>query len=256
MTEKIRILLSNDDGITSPGIAALEKSLSCLGEIIIVAPDRDQSASSHALSIHRPLRVEKIAPNRYSVDGTPTDCINLAVNGLINGKRPNLVVSGINKGANVGDDVTYSGTVSAAMEGTLLRIPSIAVSVLGKKNFIFETAAEYIKTVASFALKKRLPKDTFLNVNVPNLPIEKIKGVKITKQGKRFYNEEIIKNKDPRGKPYYWIGGDELDYKKIPNSDILSVMNGWISITPINLDFTDYSYLETLDKDHILELKK
>jgi len=256
MPGKVRILISNDDGIASPGLAALEKSLSSLGEVTVVAPDRDQSASSHALSLHRPLRVEKIDPHRYSVDGTPTDCINLAVNGLINGKRPDLVVSGINKGANVGDDVTYSGTVSAAMEGTLLRIPSIAVSLLGKKSFVFDSAADYAKTVAGFVFKNGLPSDTFLNINIPNLPSEDIKGVKITKQGKRFYNDAIIKNKDPRGKPYYWIGGDELAYKKIPNSDILSVMEGWISVTPIKLDFTDYSYLQTLDREHISDLKR
>ncbi len=255
MPSKTRILISNDDGITSPGIAALEKSLSEIGEVIVVAPDRDQSAVSHALSLHRPLRVERVAHNRYSVDGTPTDCINLAMNGLIEGKRPNLIVSGINKGANVGDDVTYSGTVSAAMEGTLLRVPSIAVSVMGKKDFMFEPAANYAKTVALFVLKSRLPKDTLLNVNVPNLPLERIKGIKITKQGKRYYNDPIIKNKDPRGKNYYWIGGDELDFIRTPGSDIVSVMRGYISITPIKLDFTDHSYLETLNK-HMESLKK
>lgn len=256
MPDKTRILISNDDGITSAGIAALEKSLSSMGEVIVVAPDRDQSAASHALSLQRPLRVERVAHNRYSVDGTPTDCINLAVNGLIEGKRPDLVVSGINKGANVGDDVTYSGTVSAAMEGTLLRIPSIAVSVMGRKDFMFEPAADYAKTVARFVLKNRLPKNTLLNVNVPNLPFEKIKGTRITKQGRRYYNDPIIKNKDPRGKNYYWIGGNELDYIKTPNSDIVSVIGGYISVTPIKLDFTDHSYLEKLRKKYIDGLKK
>ncbi|WP_462136904.1 5'/3'-nucleotidase SurE [Candidatus Mycalebacterium sp.] len=256
MPSGIRILISNDDGINSPGITALEKSLLNLGEVIVVAPDRDNSAASHALSLSRPLRVEKIASNRYSVDGTPTDCINLAVNGLIEGKRPDLVVSGINKGANVGDDITYSGTVSAAMEGVLLRIPSIAVSVPGKNSFIFEPAADYAKTVAEFVLKNGLPKSTLLNVNVPNMPADKIKGVKFTNQGKRHYNEKIIKNKDPRGRIYYWIGGDELAYHKIPNTDIVSVVNGWISVTPIKLDFTDYSYLDTLNELHKADLKK
>ncbi|QMU56286.1 MAG: 5'/3'-nucleotidase SurE [Candidatus Mycalebacterium zealandia] len=256
MPSGIRILISNDDGINSPGIAALEKSLSNLGEVILVAPDRDNSASSHALSLSRPLRVEKIASGRYSVDGTPTDCINLAVNGLIEGKRPDLIVSGINKGANMGDDITYSGTVSAAMEGVLLRIPSIAVSVPGKDSFIFEPAADYAKTVAEFVLKNGLPKNTLLNVNVPNMPEDKIKGVKFTKQGKRHYNEKITKNKDPRGRTYYWIGGDELAYHKIPNTDIVSVVNGWISVTPIKLDFTDYSYLDTLNDHHKMDLKK
>lgn len=256
MPDKTRILISNDDGITSPGIAALEKSLSEIGEVIVVAPDRDQSAASHALSLHRPLRAERISHNKYSIDGTPTDCINLAVNGLIGGKRPDLVVSGINKGANVGEDVTYSGTVSAAMEGTLLRIPSVALSVMGKRDFMFDSAAAYAKTVAGFVLENGLPENTLLNVNVPNLPADKIKGIKITRQGKRHYNEPIIKNKDPRGKNYYWIGGDELDFIESPGSDIVSVMEGYISITPINLDFTDHSYLETLDKKHMGGLKK
>ncbi len=258
MPTKTRILVSNDDGITSPGIIALEKSLaSIVKEVIVVAPDRDQSAVSHALNLHRPLRVEKVLHNRYSVDGTPTDCINLAVNGLIKGKKPDMILSGINKGANLGEDITYSGTVSAAMEGTLLGIPSVAISVLGRDDFIFGPAAEYAKTVVVFLLKNRLPKNTLLNVNVPNMPLERIKGVKITKQGKRFfYNNKVIKNKDPRGKDYYWIGGDETGFVKTPNSDIASVMRGYISITPIKLDFTDHAYLETLSKKHITALKK
>ena len=257
-TKKIRILVSNDDGITSPGIIALEKSLSdFVEEVIVVAPDRDKSAVSHALSLHRPLRVERVSPNRYSVDGTPTDCINLAVNGLIKGKKPDLIISGINKGANLGEDITYSGTVSAAMEGTLLGIPSVAISVLGRNDFIFGPAAEYAKKITGFLLKNRMPKNTLLNINFPNMPIEKIKGVKITKQGKRFfYNDKIIKNKDPRGRDYYWIGGDETGFVKTPNSDVLSVMRGYISITPIKLDLTDHSYLETLSKKHITALKK
>ena len=256
MASRKRILISNDDGITSAGIAALEGVLSDLGEVIVVAPDRDQSAVSHALSLHRPLRVEKIGLRSFSVDGTPTDCINLAINGLIKGKRPDLIVSGINKGANIGDDITYSGTVSAAMEGTLLRVPSIAVSLVGKSRFVFEPAAAYAKTVAEFVLKNGLPKSTLLNINVPGLPSEKIKGVKITKQGKRFYDDKIIKNKDPRGRDYYWIGGDELDFRKTPSSDILCVMNGYISVTPVELDLTDHKYFEILKSKHLGDLQK
>ena len=256
MPKQTRILVSNDDGITSAGIAALEESLSDIGEVIVVAPDRDQSAASHALSLHRPLRVEEVAPRRFSVDGTPTDCVNLAVNGLIKGKRPDLIVSGINKGANVGDDITYSGTVSAAMEGTLLRIPSVAVSVAAKNGFMFESAAMYARTVSEFVLESGLPPNTLLNINVPNLPPEEIKGVRITKQGKRFYDDKIIKNKDPRGKNYYWIGGSDLAFRKTPSSDILSVMKGWISVTPVKLDFTDHDYFETLKQNHLGDLKK
>ncbi|HXP52908.1 MAG TPA: 5'/3'-nucleotidase SurE, partial [Bacteroidia bacterium] len=157
----IKILISNDDGINSQGLHVLGEILKTLGEVFIVAPDRDQSAASHALSLHRPLRIEEISQNAYSVDGTPTDCINLAVNGLLKSKKPDLIVSGINKGENLGDDITYSGTVSAAIEGTLLEIPSIAVSVVSKNGFYFDTASYYALMIAKYVLRKGLPKGTF-----------------------------------------------------------------------------------------------
>jgi 5'-nucleotidase len=160
------LLVSNDDGIHSLGLAALEAALGAVGEVVVVAPDREQSASSHALTLHRPLRIDRIGELRFVVDGTPTDCINLAVNGIVP-RRPALVVSGINKGANLGDDVTYSGTVSAAMEGTLLGIPSIAVSLIGRHEFAFEAAAEFSRRLADWVLTHGLPADTLLNVNVP-----------------------------------------------------------------------------------------
>jgi 5'-nucleotidase len=220
-----------------------------VGEVFIVAPDREQSAASHALSLHRPLRVEEISETIYSVDGTPTDCVNLAVNGLLKDKKPDLVVSGINKGENLGDDITYSGTVSATMEGTLLGIPSIAVSLATKNNFYFETASYYALLITKYVLRKGLPEGTLLNVNIPNLPKEKVKGIKVTRQGKRVYGEAIVENIDPRGRKYYWIGGNELGFLDIENSDIIAVNNGYVSVTPIKLDLTDYAFLDRLQLD-------
>ncbi len=245
----VRFLISNDDGINSAGLDALVEALKTVGEVFVVAPDREQSAASHALSLYRPLRVEEISENIYSVDGTPTDCINVAVNGLLKDKKLDLILSGINKGENVGDDITYSGTVSAAMEGTLLGIPSIAVSLASKNDFHFETASHYTLLIVKHVLRKPLPKDTLLNVNIPNLPKERIKGVKVTRQGKRVYGEPIVENIDPRGRKYYWIGGNELGFLDIENSDIIAVHNGYVSVTPIKLDLTDYNFLDRLKLD-------
>ena len=245
----IRILISNDDGINSAGLNALSETLRMLGEIIIVAPDRDQSAVSHSLSLYRPLRIEEIAESIYSVDGTPTDCINLAINGILKNRKPDLIISGINKGENLGDDITYSGTVSAAMEGTLLGIPSIAISLTTKSNFYFETASHYALMIVKYVLRRGLPEGTLLNVNIPNLPKDQVKGVKVTRQGKRVYGEPIIENTDPRGRKYYWIGGNELGSRDIENSDIAAVREGYVSVTPIKLDLTDYGLLESLKLD-------
>ncbi len=245
----IRILISNDDGVNSEGIRALAGVLQTLGEVFIVAPDRDQSAASHALSLYRPLRMEEIAQNTYSVDGTPTDCVNLAVNGILKDKKPDLIVSGINKGENLGDDITYSGTVSAAMEGTLLEIPSIAVSVVNKNGLRFDAASFYALMIAKYVLRRGLPKGTFINLNIPSLSKEEIRGIKVTRQGKRVYGEPIVENVDPRGRKYYWIGGNELGFLDIENSDIIAVNQGYVSVTPIKLDLTDYDFLERLNWD-------
>jgi len=243
------ILVSNDDGINSQGLDALVAALKDLGEVIVVAPDRDQSASSHSLSLHRPLRMDKIADNVYTVDGTPTDCINLAVNGILRDSKPDLVVSGINKGANLGDDITYSGTVSAAIEGTLLKVPSIAISLNSKKDFHFQTASKYSTSISRYVLNHGLPEGILLNVNIPNIEEKSIKGVRITKQGKRIYDEPVVEKVDPRGKQYFWIGGNELGYVDIENSDVVTVNEGYVSVTPIKLDLTDYDYLSTLCRD-------
>ncbi len=245
----MKILISNDDGINSEGLHSLAETVKELAsEIFIVAPDRDQSASSHSLSLHKPLRADRIAENVYSVDGTPTDCINLAINGLLKDKKPDLIVSGINKAANVGEDITYSGTVSAAMEGTLLKVPSIAFSLASRNNFKFDTASYYSKIIAEYVIANGLPDGTFLNVNIPNLNVDEVKGIKITKQGKRLYEEPVVRKTDPRGREYFWIGGNELGYLKIEESDIVSVVEGYVSITPIKLDMTDYGYLNLLNE--------
>lgn len=241
------ILISNDDGVSSPGIAALQRSLAELDEVWVVAPDRDQSAVSHAVTLSRPLRIEEISPRVLAIDGTPTDCINLAVNGILR-QRPRLIVSGINCGANLGDDVTYSGTVSAAMEGTLLGIPSIAVSLVTRERqgCNYESAARFSRNLAQALLERRLPADTLLNVNVPSVAEEQIRGVRFTRQGKRRFGDAIVENVDPRGRKYYWIGGGELDFIPQQGTDFEAISDGCISVTPLHLDLTNYRSLQEL----------
>ncbi len=241
------ILVCNDDGVRSDGIQALARALQPLGDVYIVAPDREQSAAGHSLTLHRPLRVEEIAPRQFAVDGTPTDCVNLAVSGILPG-RPGLVVSGINKGANLGDDITYSGTVSAAMEGTLFGIPSIAVSLAGRATFDFGPAADFAAHLVARVLEHGLPPDTLLNVNVPERPREDMTGFRITRQGKRRYGEALVEKLDPRGKKYYWIGGDELGFVHEPGTDYAAILDGAVSITPVHLDLTHYPSFPVLEK--------
>jgi 5'-nucleotidase len=240
------LLVSNDDGIHSLGLAALVAAMSTVGEVVVVAPDREQSACSHALTLHRPLRIDQIGERRYVVDGTPTDCVNLAINGIMP-RRPALVVSGINKGANLGDDVTYSGTVSAAMEGTLLGVPSIAVSLIGRHDFAFDAAAEFARRLATWVLTVGLPPDTLLNVNVPQLQDGAApRGVERTRMGRRRYGDAIVEKVDPRGRKYYWIGGEELDFVEEEGTDFYAVRQGLISVTPIHLDLTNYRSFDVL----------
>ena len=240
------ILVCNDDGVRSEGIAALAGTLRALGTVYVVAPDRERSAASHALTLAHPLRIEKLENRVYAVDGTPTDCVNLAVNRILRKKKVALVASGINKGANMGDDITYSGTVSAAMEGTLLGIPSIAVSLASRSRFRFGDAAAFALNAARKVLRHGLPKDTFLNINLPNIPAEEVRGIRITRQGKRIYGNAIVEKKDPRGRKYYWIGGDIPSREDIPGSDLEAVEQGCISVTPIHLDLTNYASMRAL----------
>lgn len=241
--QKKLILVSNDDGIHSDGIKKLASALRRVGVVYVVAPDRERSAASHSLTMHRPLRVQEAGRNMYAVDGTPTDCINIAVNGILP-KKPDLVVSGINRGGNLGEDVSYSGTVSAAMEGTLLDIPSIAMSLASREVFDFRPAAAFAARLARHVLRHGLPKDTLLNVNVPHS--EHIKGYKITKQGKRFFTDVVVEKTDPRGKKYYWIGGNMVRWEGGEEADFYAINNGYISITPLHLDMTNYSSIEEM----------
>jgi 5'-nucleotidase len=233
------ILVTNDDGIHAQGLGALADALAPLGEVFVVAPDREQSAVGHALTLHRPLRVDRVADRRFAVNGTPSDCVNLGVLGLLP-EPPVLVVSGINHGSNLGDDVTYSGTVSAAMEGTLLGVPSMAVSQVEGDAAGFEVAGRVAQLVAARLLVEGLPAKTLLNVNVPR---GEVSGIRMTRLGHRVYREKVIQEVDPRGRPYYWIGAGPPEWQEDEASDIAAVHAGLASVTPLHLDLTHFGAL-------------
>jgi len=236
------ILVTNDDGVHAPGLAALASALDELGDVYVVAPDREQSAVGHALTLHRPLRVTTIGERRFSVNGTPSDCVNLAVLGLLP-ERPILVAAGINHGLNLGDDVTYSGTVSAAMEGTLLGVPSMAVSQSDPETGTLEGAQAVAKLVASRVLVEGLPGKTLLNINVPAGPLA---GIRMTRLGHRVYQEKVVRETDPRGLPYYWIGAGPPVWSEDEASDIAAVHRGMASVTPLHLDLTHHGALQRM----------
>jgi 5'-nucleotidase len=235
-----RILVTNDDGIFSEGIRLLARGLGRFGEVIVVAPDREQSATGHSLTLTRPLRMQRLEEGWYAVDGTPTDCVNLAVLSLLKDSPPDLVVSGINFGLNVGDDVTYSGTVSATFEASLLGIPSIAFSQEVAEGFSFTRSAELAAAFVETVLAETVPRDLLLNVN---FPIGEAKGVVFTRLGKRVYQQSVIENVDPRGRKYYWIAGTPV-WQQDPGTDHAAVQGGYASVTPLHLDLTDYRGLE------------
>lgn len=243
----MRALISNDDGIHSPGLAALDAAAREAGfETFIVAPDREQSASSHALTMRRPLRVVQIGPNSWTVDGTPTDCVNLALSSILKDRRPDLVLSGINSGPNLGDDVTYSGTVACAFEGTLLGVRSIAFSLDWRRDGgapDFTEAGRVAGDVIRHALTAPIEGETLWNVNIP---VGKPKGMKATRMGRRRYGETVVEKIDPRGRPYYWIGGAHIDTPS-DGTDLAAVADGWVSVTPLHLDLTDYRALPGLE---------
>jgi 5'-nucleotidase len=239
------ILVSNDDGIQSEGLTRLARAMEAIDDVVVVAPDREQSAVAHALTIGRPLRADEVRPRWFAVDGTPTDCVNLALNGLLV-NRPWLVVSGINLGANLGDDITYSGTVSAAMEAVLLGVPAVAFSQVGRVAFDFDAAADFARVLVSGLKQRELPPDTLLNVNVPEGP--RPKGYAVTRMGKRRYGDAIVEKIDPRGRKYYWIGGDELAFTADPGTDFSAIHNGLISVTPLHLDLTNYESMAAISQ--------
>ncbi|HTK69775.1 MAG TPA: 5'/3'-nucleotidase SurE [Candidatus Eisenbacteria bacterium] len=242
----MEILVTNDDGIGADGIRALAKAMEMLGNVTIMAPDREQSATSHALTLHRPLRMRKISEREMSVDGTPTDAVLLGVHGFLK-ERPALVVSGINHGPNMGNDVLYSGTVAAASEGTFLGIPSIAISLATWDTADFGPAARVARTLVAQLLRRGLPAKTCLNVNIPAIPYDQIKGVRVTRLGKRVYRDVIVEKTDPRGKLYYWIGGEEPTWENDDSSDFTAVENGYVSVTPLTFELTDYKELVDLE---------
>lgn len=239
------ILVTNDDGIHSPGLSVLAEALSRLGRVVVVAPDRERSAIGHALTLHAPLRAEELRRDTFAVDGTPTDCVNLGIHGLLN-EPPDLVVSGINRGGNLGDDITYSGTVAAAMEATLMGVPAFAVSLEGQRFLAddFTVAAGFSKSLVELIARNGLPADTFLNVNVP---AGQPGGACLTRQGKRRYSDLVIEKLDPRGRKYYWIGGGEVGFHDLPGTDFHAVHKGLISITPLHLDLTNNQSFAVLE---------
>ena len=236
-----RILVTNDDGIFSEGIRRLASALSEIAEVVVVAPDREQSAMGHALTLSRPLRLQKVEENWFAVDGTPTDCVNLGVLHLLKDRKPDLVCSGINFGLNLGDDVTYSGTVSATFEGTLLGIPSVAFSQEVGEGFSFEPAANLARAIVETLLTEELPRDLLLNVNVP---AGEIQGVSFTRLGRRVYKQSVIEKLDPRGRKYYWIAGTP-EWEQASGTDFEALSNGRVSVTPLHLDLTYYPGLES-----------
>jgi 5'-nucleotidase len=243
----MNILVTNDDGIASSGLTALAVGLQQLGTIYVVAPDRERGAVGHSLTLHKPLRVTQHAKRVFSVNGTPSDCVTLAVKRLMPGP-PRLIVSGVNRGVNLGDDVTYSGTVSAALEGTLLGVPSLAVSQDGRNVFKFKTAVIYALRVAKAVIRYGLPDETLLNINVPDRIPSRICGVKITCLSRRHFVDPVVEKVDPRGRKYYWIAGIRVSWERRKDSDYEAVRRGMVSITPIHLDMTHYEAMAALRK--------
>jgi 5'-nucleotidase len=238
-----RILVTNDDGIYSEGLRKLADALRAIGDVVIVAPDREQSAASHALTLNRPLRLIQIEENEWVVDGTPTDCVNLAVLKLLRDTRPDIVVSGVNFGPNLGDDVTYSGTISAAFEGALLNIPSIALSSLVGEHMSFDRCAAFGAELARWVLAGDRNPNVILNINFPVGPFA---GVRVTKLGKRVYSEGVIERLDPRGRKYYWIGGDPPHWHQGEGTDFEAIQENYVSITPLHLDLTHHESIPRL----------
>ncbi|NIM06378.1 MAG: 5'/3'-nucleotidase SurE [Armatimonadetes bacterium] len=245
----MKFLLTNDDGIHTPGLLALKQELSKLGKVYPVAPDRPRSATGHSITLHKPLRAIPVTladgSSAWASNGTPSDCVVLGLSDLI-GCKPDMVVSGINPGPNLGEDLTYSGTVSAAMEGTILGVPSFAISVAGQEVTDFAPAARFAVRLAKAVAAHHLPPYTFLNVNVPAVAEEEIRGSVITRQARRKYKGRLEKRIDPRGMEYYWLGGELLNEGSLTGTDVEAIQQNCISITPVHLDLTQHEFLEEM----------
>lgn len=241
----MKILVSNDDGYLARGINVLAEALSAIAEIVVVAPDRNHSGASNSLTLHSPLRIHRVTENRFFVNGTPSDCVHLALSGYLD-FEPDIVVSGINHGANLGDDVIYSGTVAAAMEGRFLGLPAIAVSLVGNRATHFDTAARVACDLVCRLQKNGLPGEIMLNVNVPDRPYDELKGIFATRLGFRHKSEPLIKTKDPQGKTIYWIGPAGPGQDAGPGTDFAALEAGAVAITPLKVDLTRHEALPGL----------
>lgn len=239
----MRILLSNDDGYFAPGLTCLAEALRPLAQVDVVAPERDRSGASNSLTLSNPLRVFRATNGFFYVDGTPTDCVHLAITGLLE-QEPDIVISGINHGANLGDDVIYSGTVAAAMEGRFLGLPAIAVSMAGRSGKNFSTAAGVVVRLLEQLQRDRLPADTILNVNVPDVPPSEITGYEATRLGHRHKAEPVVRSSDPHGNPIYWVGGPGPEADAGPGTDFHAIRRNCVSITPLHVDLTRYAALD------------
>ncbi len=234
----MHILVTNDDGIHSPALMQLRSQLSAFGRVTVVAPDRNQSATSQSLTLHRPLRIHPHGDEVYSVDGTPADCVLIAFHGMLIDK-PDLIVSGINHGPNMGEDVFYSGTVAAAIEGVLQGVPAIAASLVTRELTDFAEPAAIVGGIVRQVLERGLPKALLLNVNIPYRPRAELRGIQLTRLGSRVYQDTLVKKVDPRGKDYYWIGGEDPIWKPIEGTDFHAVHAGFVSVTPMQLNLSD-----------------
>lgn len=242
----MKILCTNDDGYLATGIRVLAQAASALGRVTTVAPDREQSATSHSLTLHHPLRARRALDGTWVVDGTPTDCVLLAVNELLP-ERPDACLSGINHGPNMGEDVLYSGTVAAAMEATVMGIPAIALSYAGGYHEEIEGWEEVVRGILAAILGRRnLPRDTLFNVNLPACGPSEVKGIRVTTLGQRRYADSITRAKDPSGREYFWIGGGVASWSGASDSDFQAVEEGYVSVTPLHLDLTNYELLEEI----------
>jgi 5'-nucleotidase len=245
VTESGPILLcTNDDGIHASGLALLAQAAAGHGQVHVVAPDRQQSASSHALTLHRPLRLTHVDERRHTVDGTPTDCVLIAIKDLLD-PPPAFVLSGVNHGANMGEDILYSGTVAAAMEATILGIPAAAISYVGYDGAHLSTYGPLVsELIGSILARDSFPAGTLLNINLPDIPACETRGVEITTLGQRVYHDSVTRHLDPRGREYLWIGGGRSEWRGSDDSDFRAVRAGYVSITPLHLDLTDFSLIE------------
>lgn len=242
----MRILLSNDDGYQAKGLRVLAQTLADVADVTVVAPDRNRSGASNSLTLETPLRVERVDDNVYYVNGTPTDCVHIAITGLLE-REPDMLISGINQGANLGDDVLYSGTVAAAMEGRFLGIPAIAVSLVLGDGEHYVTAAQLVRRLVQRTLAEPLPADSILNLNVPDLPADEVRGVRTTRLGFRHKSEPVVRALDPKNRPIYWIGPAGAGQDAGPGTDFHAVASGYVSVSPIKVDLTAHTALPALE---------